>query len=53
MQIHEYLTEIPQIGRRDFRVYPPNMLILTMCCHPQAVAEVTLLEWEEEEGEEV
>ena len=24
MQIHEYLTEIPQIGRRDFRVYPPR-----------------------------
>ena len=24
MQIHEYLTEVTQIGRRDFRVYPPR-----------------------------
>ena len=24
MQIHEYLTEVPQIARRDFRVYPPR-----------------------------
>ena len=24
MQIHEYLTEVPLIGRRDFRVYPPR-----------------------------
>ena len=24
MQIHEYLTDEPQIGRRDYRVYPPR-----------------------------
>ena len=24
MQIHEYLTNVPQVGRRDYRVYPPR-----------------------------
>ena len=24
MQIHEYLTDIPQVGRRDYRIYPPR-----------------------------
>ena len=22
IQIHEYLTNVPQVGRRDYRVYP-------------------------------
>ena len=27
MQIHEYLTEVSQIGRREFRVYPPYYVL--------------------------
>ena len=24
IQIHEYLTNVPQVGRRDYRIYPPR-----------------------------
>ena len=24
MQIHEYLTNVPQVGRRDYKMYPPR-----------------------------
>ena len=24
IQIHEYLTNVPQVGRQDYRIYPPR-----------------------------
>ena len=28
IQIHAYLEDVPDVGRRDFRRYPLNMVIL-------------------------
>ena len=54
MQIHEYLTDVPQIGRRDYRVYPHRYADPYYVPPPPGNHRGKLfLEWEEEEEGEV